>query len=212
MEDDYRRTSRHGHGSKKHKKKHKKKSRYSGSDSDYAPRRSTRTRKVLYDDDFVIDGSGSEVEKEPTYEESWGSETESDEDYGKRKKKSGGGGGSSKKRSSAPKKKSAGKKKSRRYSDDEDEIWEASEDSDFETKSRKKRHTAKVGDGSSRSMRGVKNVVYDDDEEESQEAKPLAKSNRPRIESDDESEPDPDPGPGSAPELGQERPSDTIDD
>merc|ERR1711879_155409 len=58
------------------------------SGSDYKPRRSRRERGVLYDEDFVFDGSGSEDEtkrKDKTYrDESFESEpTESDESYGK---------------------------------------------------------------------------------------------------------------------------------
>ncbi len=138
----------------------------SDSGSDYRPRRSRRERKVIYDDDFVIDGSGSE-EIEPKSkgknEDSWEDDaSESEEYYGseddrkKRRKKA----TSSNKAKAKPRKKPQVKKKKKRVLDSDDE--EESEDEDFETKDRKKRHMSK-GEVT-RQTRGVA-LRFDDEEE-----------------------------------------------
>ena len=140
----------------------------SDSGSDYKPRRSRRERKVIYDDDFVIDGSGSEDEVEnkkgvQSRDESWGSESESDESVEQEKKKK----KAPVKKAPAPRKKKPAKKakkvKKRILDSDEEEEEEPedTEDSDFETKSRKKRHGAK-GDVA-RTTRGV-GLKYDDED------------------------------------------------
>jgi remodeling and spacing factor 1 len=122
-------------------------------------RRSNRERKVLYDDDFVIDGSGSDEE-----------EAEEEEDL------SDAGWGSSKKRKKGKNGKKSRKSSSRRV----DRYEEESEDSDFEIKTSKKKKKQLADLAADRRTRGRK-IDYDRWKEDSEDS--LEEEERQRRES-----------------------------